>query len=414
MTFDDGPWPVQTKQVVDILERFHVPGSFFMIGNLVERYPGIVRMVAEAGMRIGDHSWDHPVAPALADLSRERVAEEIGRTADALGSLGVVSRLFRPPGGSFDAAVLREAERQRMRVVTWSVDPRDWNSRTSSRQITHRVLGAVEAGSIVLLHDGGGDQSATIRALPQDHPRHPEDGSSSGRDPEAGVTLWGVGTDVWARNARDRGMSEELSAAERARRNERQRKQYAKEAPKYDKESVSTERWLFGAEHRVWACSRANGNALEVAIGTGLNLPNYPPGVRLTGIDLTPEMLALARTRADDLGILVTFCEGDAQALPFDDGTFDTVLCTYAMCSVPDERRAVLEMKRVLKPGGRLILVDHVRSSVVPIYWVQRLMELAPSRGERELTRRPIMHVRLLGSSSKRPIDCEPESSSAS
>ena len=64
-------------------------------------------------------------------------------------------------------------------------------------------------------------------------------------------------------------MSEELSAAERARRNERQRKQYAKEAPKYDKESDSTERWLFGAEHRGWACSRANGTTLEVAIGTG-------------------------------------------------------------------------------------------------------------------------------------------------
>ena len=167
LTFDDGPWPVQTKQVVDILERFHAPASFFMVGNLVERYPGIVRMVAKAGMRIGDHSWDHPVDPALADLSRERVAEEIAKTADALASLGVVSRLFRPPGGSFDAAVLREAERQRMRVVTWSVDPRDWNSRVSSKQITHRVLGAVEAGSIVLMHDGGGDQSATIHALPK-------------------------------------------------------------------------------------------------------------------------------------------------------------------------------------------------------------------------------------------------------
>ena len=167
LTFDDGPWPVQTKQVVDILERFHVPASFFMVGDLVERYPGIVRMVADAGMRIGDHSWDHPVAPALADLSRERVAEEIGKTADALASLGVVPRLFRPPGGSFDAAVLREAERQRMRVVTWSVDPRDWNSHTSSRQIAHRVLGAVKAGSIVLMHDGGGDQSATIHALPK-------------------------------------------------------------------------------------------------------------------------------------------------------------------------------------------------------------------------------------------------------
>ncbi|MGZ5212242.1 MAG: polysaccharide deacetylase family protein [Actinomycetota bacterium] len=167
LTFDDGPWPVQTKQVVDILERFHVPASFFMVGYLVERYPAIVRMVEGAGMRIGDHSWDHPVDPALADLTRERVAEEIGKTADALASLGVVPRLFRPPGGSFDAMVVREAERQRMRVVMWSVDPRDWSSRTSSKQIVHRVLGAVKPGSIVLMHDGGGDQSATIHALPR-------------------------------------------------------------------------------------------------------------------------------------------------------------------------------------------------------------------------------------------------------
>ena len=67
------------------------------------------------------------------------------------------------------------------------------------------------------------------------------------------------------------------------------------------------------------------------------------------------------------------------------------------MCSVPDERRAVLQMKRVVKTGGRLILVDHVRSSIAPIYWIQRLLEPAPSRGERELTRRPITHVRAAG-----------------
>jgi peptidoglycan/xylan/chitin deacetylase (PgdA/CDA1 family) len=167
LTFDDGPWPVQTRQVVNILERLHVPGTFFMVGYLVDRYPGIVRMVAEAGMRIGDHSWDHPIDPPLADLTRTRVAEEIGMAAHALSSVGIVSRLFRPPGGSFDDAVLQEAERQRMRVVTWSVDPRDWSAHTSSRQIVHRVLRAVEPGSIVLMHDGGGDQRATIRALPR-------------------------------------------------------------------------------------------------------------------------------------------------------------------------------------------------------------------------------------------------------
>jgi ubiquinone/menaquinone biosynthesis C-methylase UbiE len=191
-------------------------------------------------------------------------------------------------------------------------------------------------------------------------------------------------------------MTEGLSPLERASANERRRRQYAKEAPKYDRESALVERWLFGKGHRGWVCSRATGATLEVAIGTGLNLPSYPPGVRLTGIDLTSEMLALARERAADLGMAVTLCEGDAQALPFPDGTFDTVVCTYAMCSVPDERQTVLEMKRVLRVGGRLILVDHVRSSVAPIYWVQRLMELA-RRNEDGLTRRPIRHVLAAG-----------------
>lgn len=167
LTFDDGPWPVQTGQVVRILERLHVPATFFMVGYLVERYPGIVRMVANAGMRIGDHSWDHPIDPPLADLTPQRVADEIGRTGDALASLGVRSRLFRPPGGSYDAGVLREVERQDMRLVTWSVDPRDWSSNSSMSEIVHRVLGAVRSGSIVLMHDGGGDQGASIRALPK-------------------------------------------------------------------------------------------------------------------------------------------------------------------------------------------------------------------------------------------------------
>ena len=192
-------------------------------------------------------------------------------------------------------------------------------------------------------------------------------------------------------------MGEELSSAERSSANDRQRRQYARQAPKYDKESDSAERWLYGRKHRAWACSWATGVTLEVAIGTGLNLANYPPSVRLTGIDLTAEMLVLPRDRAAALGMPVTLCEADAQELPFPDGMFDTVLSTYSMCSIPDEGRAILEMKRVLKNGGRLILVDHVRSSVAPIYWIQRLMEHASSRGERELTRRPMKHVLAAG-----------------
>lgn len=188
-------------------------------------------------------------------------------------------------------------------------------------------------------------------------------------------------------------MTEGLSPPDRSKANERQRMKYAAQASTYDKDSDFEERWLYGTEHRTWACSRATGTTLEVAIGTGLNLPLYPPEVRLVGLDLTPEMLALARRRAADHAIPVALCESDAQALPFSNGTFDTVLSTYSMCTVPDERKAVLEMRRVLKPGGLLILVDHVRSSVPLFYWAQRLLELAPSRGERELTRRPITHV---------------------
>lgn len=187
------------------------------------------------------------------------------------------------------------------------------------------------------------------------------------------------------------------SEADRDAANRRRRRQYAEEAATYDRDADRSERWLLGTDHRPWACSRAVGRTLEVAIGTGLNLSHYPSGVHLTGVDLTPEMLALARRRSADLGLSVALTEGDAQALPYADATFETVLCTYAMCSVPDERAAVLEMRRVLKPGGRLILVDHIRSSVLPLYWLQRLMELAPSRNRDELTRRPREHVEAAG-----------------
>jgi len=189
-----------------------------------------------------------------------------------------------------------------------------------------------------------------------------------------------------------------LSATDRAKANELRKRTWAKDAPKYDKQMGFFERRVFGTEHRKWACSRARGNTLEVAIGTGLNLAHYPPEVRLTGLDISPEMLALARSRAVELGRTVELEEGDAQELPFPDESFETVVCTYSLCNVPDEARTVSEMKRVLKPGGLLILVDHVRSSVKPIFWFQRLAELVSSRTEGEhMTRRPLLGVKAAG-----------------
>ena len=180
--------------------------------------------------------------------------------------------------------------------------------------------------------------------------------------------------------------------------NDVKRRLYAREARTYDQEMDFWEKRLLGSEHRSWACSQAVGDTLEVAIGTGLNLPYYPPDVRLSGIDLTPEMLAQAETRARNLGRDIDLREADAHDLPFAEASFDTVVCTYAMCSVRDEVRVIAEMKRVLRPGGRLILVDHVRSSVRPLYWLQRVCEFIPSHTKDEWwTRRPSIHVIAAG-----------------
>lgn len=190
-------------------------------------------------------------------------------------------------------------------------------------------------------------------------------------------------------------MSNDLHpACDKARANGARRRNHAEEAPRYDKEMQFFERWFFGTEHRRWACSQAVGETLEIAIGTGLNLAHYPAAVPLTGLDLSPEMLALAETGAKRIGRKIELMQGDALDLPFLDRSFDTVVCTYGLCSVPDDALVVVEMKRVLKPGGRLILVDHVRSSIKPIFWLQLCYELAWARARGgSVIRRPALHV---------------------
>lgn len=157
---------------------------------------------------------------------------------------------------------------------------------------------------------------------------------------------------------------------------ERWRKYWDRHSKSYDREMAFFERRLFG-DSRDWVCSQVFGNVLEVAIGTGLNLAHYPPDVALTGIEFSPAMLDLARERATSLSREIDLREGDAQQLDFRDATFDTVVCTFSLCAIPDERKAVSEMQRVLKPGGLLLLADHVRSASWLARGVQRLLEVA-------------------------------------
>ena len=163
----------------------------------------------------------------------------------------------------------------------------------------------------------------------------------------------------------------------------------------FDTMMVALER--FFPTSRAWVADRVEGRTLEVGIGTGLNLPHYAPGAELVGLDPEPEMLALARRRADELGRAVTLVEGSAMALPFPDGSFDSVVCTFVLCGVPDDRSAVAEMVRVLRPGGRLLLADHVVATAWPVRWGQRALEALTIRLSGEhFTRRPSLHVRAL------------------
>jgi ubiquinone/menaquinone biosynthesis C-methylase UbiE len=157
------------------------------------------------------------------------------------------------------------------------------------------------------------------------------------------------------------------------------------------------DRVLFG-DTRSWICQQVSGEVLEVAVGTGLNLEHYPPQVRVTGIELSPDMLAVARRRANDLGRQDTLRVGDAEALEFPSATFDTVVCTFSLCGIPDYRQALAEMARVLRPGGVLLLADHVASSVPALRAIQRALEwVAVPLGGEHFRRRPLEHVRAAG-----------------
>lgn len=172
---------------------------------------------------------------------------------------------------------------------------------------------------------------------------------------------------------------------------------YEKQAPRYDRSMRFFERVLLGGA-REWACRRARGDVLEIAVGTGLNLPYYPPDVNLTGIDLSPAMLDIARHRAASLGRAAGLRIGDAERLEFADESFDTVVCTFSLCTIPDDAQAVSEMRRVLRSGGKLLLAEHVRSPMGIIRAGQRGLDPLAVRFESDhLVREPLEHVRAQG-----------------
>jgi peptidoglycan/xylan/chitin deacetylase (PgdA/CDA1 family) len=166
LTFDDGPSPRWTPKVLRVLRRLRVGASFFMVGYLAERYPEIVREVVDAGMTVGSHSLNHPYDRPFEKLHTGQLRRQIHGAHRILTELGTAPTVFRPPGGSWSPEVVALAEEVDERTVLWSLDSFDARG-LKPRVVARRVVKQAEPGAIILLHDGGGNRSATLRALPR-------------------------------------------------------------------------------------------------------------------------------------------------------------------------------------------------------------------------------------------------------
>ena len=163
LTFDDGPGPY-TPRVLAVLKRFHVKATFFEIGRNVAAYPRFTADLAKAGMVIGDHTEQHP---PMAQLDAGEQASELDQAARAIQAGGAPRPLlFRPPYGSFDATTLQLLRDRSMVMVLWTVDTSDYALPGVSR-IIYTALSGARPGAVILMHDGGGDRSETVAALPR-------------------------------------------------------------------------------------------------------------------------------------------------------------------------------------------------------------------------------------------------------
>ncbi|MBM0231641.1 polysaccharide deacetylase family protein [Micromonospora sp. STR1_7] len=166
LTFDDGPNPAWTPKVLDQLRAARVTATFCVVGREAQRHPELIRRIVREGHQLCNHSWRHDL-----DLARRPVAEiraDLVRTNKAIQAAapGAPVPFYRQPGGRWTSEVLGVAKELGMRPLHWAVDPQDWDKPTAAT-IAKRVHNAARPGSIVLLHDGGGDRAATLAACPR-------------------------------------------------------------------------------------------------------------------------------------------------------------------------------------------------------------------------------------------------------
>lgn len=164
LTFDDGPWPESTERILDILAEHDVRATFFVLGPRVKKSPETVRRMVREGHVVGAHSVSHK---RFDSLPPKRVRSEVRRgRAIIREATGVDSPWLRPPYGAMDKTAWKAVRAERAKVVLWDVDSRDWK-KPGAKKLARRVVADVRPGSVVLLHDGGGDRRQTVAALPR-------------------------------------------------------------------------------------------------------------------------------------------------------------------------------------------------------------------------------------------------------
>lgn len=162
LTFDDGP-SEYTPQYLKILAQYGAAATFFTVGGQYQTFAPSAKAAHADGYVIANHTWTHP---QLTGMSQGEQASEIDRTSNVMKSSGLpMPQLFRPPYGAYNQDTLASLKKQNMLLVLWDVDTLDW-SRPGSEAIKSNVFNQVKPGSIILMHDGGGDRSQTLAALP--------------------------------------------------------------------------------------------------------------------------------------------------------------------------------------------------------------------------------------------------------
>lgn len=162
LTFDDGPHPEFTPRVLDILDRYGVKATFFLLGQMVEEYPELVREIQERGHAIAGHSMRHD---DLTKMDAARVEAELTGVNELIeAQTGSVPTCHRPPYGAHNASTDAVAAQLGLATIMWQVDTNDWRKPGASSIAAS--AGAAQGGQIVLMHDAGGDRSQTVAALP--------------------------------------------------------------------------------------------------------------------------------------------------------------------------------------------------------------------------------------------------------